>query len=166
MKVSGVNLSESLSVKEQALILNGAGVRSKYFMDLYVGSLYLPYKESNAQHIIDANQSMLIQLNIISGLITSEKMTDAINDGFKKSLKSVSEDVSSEVATFKNVFKEEIKKGDHFQFLYLPEKGVHVYKNDQLLTVIKGLPFKRALAGIWLGEEPADSKLKKKMIGK
>lgn len=163
--VSGVELSESTSLKGEAMVLNGAGVRSKYFMDLYVGSLFLPSKETNAQHIIDSDQEMMIQLDIISSLITSDKMTSAMNDGFKKSLKRIAEDVSSEVKEFKNVFKEEINKGDNFQFLYLPRTGVEVYKNKQLLTTIEGLQFKRALFGIWLGSEPADKKLKQKMIG-
>lgn len=165
VEVEGVVVPEKVTMEGQDMVLNGVGVRSKYFMDLYVGSLFVHSKESNAQRIIDANKGMLIQLDIISGLITSEKMTDAINEGFENSLKPIKEDVSSEVAAFKSVFKEEIEKGDNFQFLYLPEKGVHVYKNKSLLKVIEGLAFKRALFGIWLGEEPADKKLKKKMIG-
>ncbi len=164
VEVEGVMVPEKLTMEGQDMVLNGAGVRSKYFMDLYVGSLFVPEKESNAQKIIDANKGMLIQLDIISGLITSEKMTDAINEGFENSVKPIKEDVSSEVAAFKSVFKEEIEKGDNFQFLYVPEKGVQVYKNGSMLKVIDGLPFKRALFGIWLCDTPADKKLKKKMV--
>jgi len=165
VEVEGVHLPETTVIQQQEFVLNGAGVRSKYFMELYVGSLFLPSKESNPQRIIDANRGMMIQLDIISGLITSEKMTNAINDGFKKSLRTISEDVSSEIRAFKNVFHEEIKKGDNFQFLYLPEKGIQVFKNGNELSSIEGLSFKKALFGIWLGNEPADKKLKKKMIG-
>lgn len=165
MEVEGVMVPENVSMEGQDMVLNGVGVRSKYFMDLYVGSLFVPSKESNAQKIIDADKGMLIQLDIISGLITSKKMTESINEGFEKSLKTITEDVSKEVSTFKSVFKEEIEKKDNFQFLYVPEAGVKVYKNGKLLEVIEGLPFKRALFAIWLGEEPADKKLKKKMIG-
>lgn len=165
IEVEDVMVPENISMEGQDMVLNGAGVRSKYFMDLYVGSLFVPVKESNAQKIIDANKEMLIQLDIISGLITSKKMTESINEGFEKSLKMVTEDVSKEVSAFKSVFNEEIEKKDNFQFLYLPDTGVKVYKNGKLLKVIEGLPFKRALFAIWLGNEPADKKLKKKMIG-
>jgi hypothetical protein len=34
-----------------------------------------------------------------------------------------------------------------------------------LKGTIKGLDFKKAVFSIWLGEKPADSKLKKKMLG-
>lgn len=165
IEVEGVMVPEETTVEGQKMVLNGAGVRSKYFMDLYVGSLFVSSKASNAQTIIDANEGMLIQLDIISGLITSEKMTDAINDGFENSLKTISEDVSEEVTTFKGVFKEEIEEGDTFQFLYIPEKGVQVWKNGGLLESIEGYAFKKALFAIWLGKQPADKKLKKGMLG-
>lgn len=165
VEVEGVMVPENVSMEGQDMVLNGVGVRSKYFMDLYVGSLFVPAKESNAQKIIDADKGMLIQLDIISGLITSKKMTESINEGFEKSLKMITEDVSKEVTAFKSVFNEEIEKKDNFQFLYVPETGVKVFKNGKLLKVIEGHPFKRALFAIWLGDEPADKKLKKKMIG-
>ena len=44
--------------------------------------------------------------------------------------------------------------------------GVIVNKNGKLLTTIRGLEFKKALFGIWLGEKPADKNLKKGMLGK
>jgi hypothetical protein len=46
------------------------------------------------------------------------------------------------------------------------EAGVVVYKNKKELGTIQGLNFKKALFGIWLGKDPADSKLKKAMLGK
>lgn len=166
VEVEGVKIPSKLTIENQELVLNGVGVRSKYFMDLYVGSLFVNSKESNSATIIDANKSMMIQLDIISGMITSEKMTDAINEGFEKSVKMISEDVSPGIQAFKSVFKEEIEDGDNFQFLYIPESGVHVFKNNIFLKKIEGYPFKRALFAIWLGNEPADKKLKKGMLGK
>ncbi|MGL5395016.1 MAG: chalcone isomerase family protein, partial [Shewanella sp.] len=41
-EVSGVQVADSITLDAQTLQLNGAGVRSKFFMDLYVGSLYVP----------------------------------------------------------------------------------------------------------------------------
>jgi hypothetical protein len=35
-----------------------------------------------------------------------------------------------------------------------------------LKGTIKGIDFKRAVFSIWLGEKPADAKLKKGMLGK
>jgi len=46
-EIEGINMPESLEVAKSKLILNGAGVRSKFFMDLYVGGLYLQNKSNN-----------------------------------------------------------------------------------------------------------------------
>ena len=39
--VNDVDVADKIQVADQSLTLNGAGVRSKFFMDLYVGALYL-----------------------------------------------------------------------------------------------------------------------------
>ena len=78
-EIGDVSLSDTLKIGDDSLVLNGGGIREKFWLDLYVGGLYLTQKESNAQAIIDANQPMAIYLEIVSGLITSEKMIEAIN---------------------------------------------------------------------------------------
>ena len=79
-EIGGVSLSDTLKLGDTSLVLNGGGIREKFWLDLYVGGLYLTQKESNAQAIIDANQPMAIYLEIVSGLITSEKMIEAVED--------------------------------------------------------------------------------------
>ena len=63
--VSGVKLDEKLSLEGQSLVLNGAGTREKMWIDLYVGSLYLPKKSSSAKDIMDSKDAGAIKLNII-----------------------------------------------------------------------------------------------------
>ena len=43
--------------------------------------------------------------------------------------------------------------------------AVYLYKNGQKRGSFKGLSFKQALFGIWLGGKPADSSLKDDMLG-
>ena len=47
----------------------------------------------------------------------------------------------------------------------VPGKGVEAYKNGALASVTKGVEFKKALFGIWLGDKPAQKSLKKEMLG-
>ncbi|MGL4711101.1 MAG: chalcone isomerase family protein, partial [Shewanella sp.] len=81
-EVSGVQVAETVTLDSQTLQLNGAGVRSKFFMDLYVGSLYLPTALGDTAAIIDA-PTAAIRLNMTSGMITAEKMHAAISEGFE-----------------------------------------------------------------------------------
>ncbi|MEJ2528243.1 MAG: chalcone isomerase family protein, partial [Sulfurovaceae bacterium] len=68
--------------------------------------------------------------------------------------------------TFIAVFDEPIVKGDLFELLYIPNQGVSIYKNGLRKQTIKGLAFKKALFGIWLGKESAQESLKKELVGK
>lgn len=165
LTVDGVDVPDTYSAQDAELTLNGAGVRSKWFMDLYVGGLYTPQKGSDAQAIINADEPQAITLHIISGLITSDKMTSATLEGFENSTGGDLSAIQSEVETFLNVFAEEIKEGDVFDLVYLPSEGVQVLKNGEAKASIGGLGFKKALFGIWLSDEPAQQDLKESMLG-
>lgn len=165
-KIGGVTMPGTFKVDETSLILNGAGIREKYWIDLYVGGLYIKAKNNDAAKIMAANEESSIRLHIISGMITSDKMKESIDEGFKKSTKGNITPIKSSIDQFKLAYKDEIKKGDVFDITYTPEMGTVVYKNTKALTTIKGLEFKKALWGIWLCDDPADADLKAKMLGK
>lgn len=165
VSISDINIPDSLTAGGSDLVLNGAGTRSKWFLDLYVGGLYLPARSSDASAIIEADEPQAIKLHIISGMITSDRMTSATMEGFENSTGDNVAPIKDEVDKFLNVFSEEIKEGDVFDLVYLPDSGVHVMKNGTERGVIKGMAFKKALFGIWLSDEPAQDSLKQSMLG-
>lgn len=164
--VSGVKVDSKLTIEGQSLKLNGAGVREKMWIDLYVGSLYLPAKSTSAKDILESKEAGAIKLDIVSGMITSDKMIDAVNEGFENSTNKNTAPLKAKIDKFKSFFKEEIKKGDAFVFVNVPEEGMVIYKNGVKKGTIEGHDFKKALFGIWLGANPADKKLKAGMVGK
>ena len=165
LTVGDVDVPDTYSAMGQELTLNGAGTRSKWFMDLYVGGLYVPEKLNDGQAIINADEPQAITLHITSDMITSERMTEATMDGFKASTDGDLSAIQSEVDQFLSVFQEEIKTGDVFDLVYLPEEGVRVLKNGEVRDTVGGLAFKKALFGIWLSDKPAQEDLKEKMLG-
>ena len=72
--------------------------------------------------------------------------------------------LTSEINTFVGFFSEEIVEDNIFDITYQGNRGVVVYKNGTEIGSIPGLNFKKALFGIWLGDDPADKKLKKAML--
>ena len=105
-EIGGVPLSDTLKIGDTSLVLNGGGIREKFWIDLYIGGLYLTQKESNAQTIIEANQPMAIYLEIVSGLITSEKMIEAVDEGFEKSTQGNIEPFKNEIeSVVESLFK-------------------------------------------------------------
>ena len=164
-QVGNVTLPDNLMAGTDELLLNGAGFRKKLFIKMYAGGLYLIQKNQDPKKIIDNDESMALRLRIVSGMITTKKMIDAIDDGFKNSTGENINSFKIEIAKFKSFFAEEIKKDDIFDIIYVPAEGISVYKNESLKGTIQGFDFKKAVFSIWLGEKPADSKLKKKMLG-
>ena len=112
LNIEGVTLPATLKASSSELVLNGGGLREKYFLDLYVSGLYLESKNTNADAIIKADEPMAIRIEIVSKLISSDKMVDAIEDGMKKSTGGNTEALSTEIAEFKSAFSEEIVVGD------------------------------------------------------
>jgi len=56
-------------------------------------------------------------------------------------------------------------KNNVFDITYQPGVGVVAFKDGKELGTIKGMEFKKALFGIWLGKKPADDDLKENMLG-
>ena len=164
-KVSGVDLPDSISAGDASLALNGAGLRKKLFIKLYVGGLYLSEASSDAQAIIDADEPMAITLNIKSKLLTRDKMLKALNDGFKNSTGGDTAAIQPQIDQMIEFMGEKIKIGDIFHYVYAPGSGTHMIKNGGSPVVIEGLDFKQALFGIWLADKPAQASLKKAMLG-
>jgi len=140
-EIGGINMPASMQTGQTQLMLNGAGVRTKFFMDLYVGGLYLKEKSQDAKAVIETDEPMAIKLHIVSSMITSKKMEKATSGNI--------EAIKVQIEEFISVFKEEIKEGDIFDLIYVPEKGVEVSKNNESRSIVKGFPFKKAMFGIW-----------------
>jgi len=165
MDTAGITMPPSIETGETQLLLNGAGVRTKWFMGLYVGGLYLNKRGRDPERIITADEPMAIRLHIISSLITSEKMEQATREGFENATGGDISPIKAQTEKFISVFREKINENDTYDLIYVPGKGVEVYKNQQLNCLIEGLAFKEALFGIWLCDKPAQRSLKQAMLG-
>lgn len=165
-KISGNVMPNVMKVDNQYLKMNGGGIREKMFLDLYVGVLYLEEKTTDASAIINADKPMAIKLKIISGMVDNENFKEALEEGFEKSTGNNVAPYRERMDQMMNEgFKEDIKTNDVYDLVYQPGIGCTLYKNNVSLTTVKGLDFKKALFGVWLGKDPADAGLKKKMLG-
>jgi hypothetical protein len=163
--VNDVDVADKIQVAEQSLTLNGAGVRSKFFLDLYVGALYLNNHSADANATVAADEAMTIRLHITSSMINGEKMSDATLDGFVKSTGGNIAPIQKEVDSLISAFRDAVENKDVFDLQYVPGQGVSVIRNGELKVVVPGLAFKQALFGIWLSEDPVQEGLKEEMLG-
>jgi len=164
IEVEGVTMPGTMELSGESLVLNGAGMREKVVFDLYVGALYLNAKTSDAKSVINADQSMAMKLQIVSKLVSSKKMVDAVDDGFDAAMNGDTSALADKIEAFKGFFSDKIVKGNIFDIAYIKGKGSVVYKNGKEVGVVEGLDFKKALFAIWLGSDPADDDLKEAML--
>ena len=164
-KVAGVELEESLSIGSHEMTFNGAGLRKRLFIKLYVGSLYLANASSDASAIIEADEAMSIRINVLSDLLTRNKMIKALKDGFRKATGGNTAAIQPQIDQMLDSMQEKIRPGDSYTLSYEPGVGTHIMRGDETLSTIEGLAFKQALFGIWLSDSPAQASLKKAMLG-
>ncbi|MDH7446668.1 chalcone isomerase family protein [Aquimarina sp. 2201CG14-23] len=147
------------------LKLNGAGMREMLWIDLYAGGLYLQNKSKDPRVILDADETMAIKLNIVSGFVTQKKMIKAVRDGFNKATFGNTKALDERINKFIKFFNEPIVKNDVFDIVYIKDTGIKAFKNGKELGVVEGRDFKYALFKIWLGDEPASEGIKNGMLG-
>lgn len=166
INIAEVDVKENFIAADKKMVLNGAGIRKKLFFKLYVGSLYLPEKTRDAVAIVEGRENMTIELNIISKLITSAKLKEALEEGFATVEPEKMELIKDRVKIFTGIFEGgKVKNGDIFTFNYI-SGNVETYKNGEHILTTEGQDFKEALFGIWLGERAIDKGLKAEMLGR
>ena len=109
-EIGGVTLPDTLKVGDETLVFNGGGIREKFWLDMYVGGLYLSQKETNSQKIIESDEPMAIYMEIVSSMITSERMIEAVEEGFQKSTEGNTSPIQKDIETFINAFREKFRK--------------------------------------------------------
>ena len=166
-ELAGVTIADQVTLANgDSLQLNGVGLREKLWIDVYVGSLYLGKKANSVGDVLAQPGSMRIQMDFVYKEVAADKLTTAWREGFQNNQSEESLAALQErVDTFNALFSESAVKEDIYTLDYLPGSGTVVSKNGNKLGVIEGEDFRNALIEIWLGNSPADSDLKKGMLG-
>ena len=162
---ASIELPDLMEYQDTKLTLNGQGTRVMFFMKIYESGLYLNLSNNNAEEIINQESAMGIRLDVVSSMLTADTMKKAINEGFVKSTKDNTEPINDQISQFMATLHQAIEVGDVYEFIYLPDSGVDVLRNSELLDTIAGLEFKKAFFGIWLSDNPIQKSLKKAMLG-
>ncbi len=165
--IEGVEIPDTLTLpgSDQQLTLNGVGIRKKYFMDIYIGALYLPARMPDSNAILADTGAASVLMHFLYKEVGKEKIIDGWNDGLRDNTsKSEFTALSERLEKFNALFRT-VRKGDDIRIDYTPETGTEVRINDEWRGSVEGNDFFRALLRIWLGAHPASSSLKKEMLG-
>ena len=167
MEVAGVKLADGIHLGNHDLVLNGAGLRTRFFFKVYVAALYLGEKTHVAEAALDQSGVKRVSMHILRE-ISDEKMLNAFNEVMianhtPAEMQALEPQLKELTAIFHAVGK--VKDGDVVNLDYFPDSGTQIIVNGVQRGNIPGAAFNRALLKIWLGDKPAQADLKQEMLG-
>ncbi len=89
MKLAGIELTPKINPNKVDLFLNGAAIRSKFFIQTYIISLYSAKPIKDERNGIESNIERSLRMQIITPLATSKAVSENIQAGMKDGLGSL-----------------------------------------------------------------------------
>ncbi|KGD89326.1 membrane protein [Achromobacter sp. RTa] len=166
VEIAGVSVPAALSSGGQELVLNGAGVRTKFIVKVYVAALYATEKSSVAAALIDSDKPRRVRLMLLRD-VDSKSLDGALQEGLRDNtpaqeltaLKAPADRLSALMAEIGAV-----REGDVVD-LDFDARGVSITDNGKPRGRIDSPAFARALLRVWLGDKPAQASLKNALLG-
>jgi len=163
-ELCGVEVEDTAVVDGKTLQLQGMGLRTKWKIKVYVGSLYLERPTSDADEVITSDQTKRVVMSMLRPLDA-----ETIGKGVKKSffannsaerMAEIEEELDQLLGLFPSV-----NKGDQILLTYLPGQGTSVATPDEVRGTVEGKTFADAMFATWFGPKPATEGLKSGMLG-
>lgn len=167
VEIENVKLPDSIQVgkTEKTLVLNGAGIRTKFIFDIYICGLYLESKTQNPVEILKSMKEKQIVMHFLYDEVSKEKLTSGWTDGFEENHSGEQMANLKERLTKFNAMFVTVKKGNVIKLDFHSNGTLAVTINGTVKGKIEGHDFQQALLRIWLGAEPVTENLKAAMLG-
>lgn len=150
--LAGVKLEDSVTAGGQALVLNGAAIRKKLFIKVYVAALYLPAKQSNPATILGGDTPRRMVMHFVFG-VGKEKIAEAWQEGLAANTPNAPADVKTAFATLSS-WMEDMKDGQQLSLTYVPGTGTTVEVNGKVKGTLAGKATADAILSTWIGPKP------------
>ncbi len=165
VEIEGVKLADTATVAGRDPVLNGAGLRKRLIIDVYVALLYLPTKVSAATAVLKA-EPRRVRIDMLRD-VAAHDFPEALKDGIEANTSQTERDaIRPRVSEFAAVITAvgETKEGDTITLDFVGGSTL-VTINGVEKTRIAGEQFNRALLKVWLGDHPVQADLKTAMLG-
>jgi hypothetical protein len=163
--VAGVQFPDTISVGGQELKLNGAGVRTKLFVKVYAGGLYLAEPSKDPDAIVAQDAPKRVRMVFLRDVSKGQVM-DTYREGFQKN--SAGPGLEGLLAKLDQVGAGlvDLRRGGEMFVTYLPGQGTTVAAAGGKPVTVEGKDFADAMFRNWFGPKPADADLKAKLLGR
>jgi len=163
--IAGVMVQETVQLADGTLLhLNGAGIRSKFFFDIYIAELYMEHPSNVAKDVIETSGRKRMIMHFLYDEVGKDKLVEGWNEGFADNTKTDERiKLQDRINQFNDMFVD-VKKNDIIVLDFIPGKGTVVTIAKQEKGVVPGKDFNDALLRIWLGDEPVNKGLKEELL--
>lgn len=169
LDVSGVKFEETIDLRGNKLVLNGAGIRYKAVFKVYSAGLYLPKKVGTTEEVLASAGAKRLSITMLRDIDANELGKLFIRGVEDNAPKTEMSKLMPGLLRMGQIFNDQKKlvSGDNILIEWIPGTGSVISVKGK----IQGEPFiepefYNALLRIWLGQSPADSKLKETLLGK
>jgi hypothetical protein len=163
-EVAGVKLDDTVEVAGQPLRLNGAGIRKRFVVKVYVGALYLAAPSSDAEAIVAADAPKRVRMVFLRD-VDRKSILDTFREGFANNSPGQAKELAAQLASIEGAIPD-MKEGKDLVVTYVPGQGTTVAAAGGAGTTVAGKGFSDGLFRNWLGPKPADGDLKKALLGR
>jgi hypothetical protein len=162
--VAGTKIEDTSTVAGQNLVLNGAALRKKFVVKVYVGALYLPSKQTNAAAILAADAPRRQVMHFLYD-VDKGKMVEAWEEGLQDNTPNASAEVKTAFKTLAT-WMEDMKEGQRIVLTYAPGTGTTVEVNGKTKGTLGGKAVADAILNTWVGPKPGPgADFKKGILG-
>jgi hypothetical protein len=162
--IAGVTLPDTVDAGGHKLVLNGAALRKKLFIKVYVGGLYLGARQTNAGAIVATDAPRRQVLHFIFD-VDKGKMAEAWEEGLADNTPNAPADVKAAFKTLSS-WMEDMKEGQQIVLTYVPGTGTTVEVNGKNKGTLPGKATADAILNTWLGPKPGPgADFKKGVLG-
>ena len=161
--LAGVTLPDEITLGGERLLLNGMGVREKYWLDIYAAGLYVPFYTDDPDVVIYENIPKRIHSTFIYPKVTREQLQESLQENMKDN-PDISKETKMQLLLCFD-WMEDLSTGDDIIFDYVPEMGTTIYVKGREKGTIPGEAFGQAIFHIYLGPSVSYPPLKKSLLG-
>lgn len=163
---NGITTPDTVNIAGADLVLNGMGIRRATILQakVYVGSLYLPEKSTDARQVLATDRPWQLVLRFVRDVSVVD-MRNALEDGMRRAAGDNLVAFSTRIETLKTSKVAAFKEGQYLSFTNDPTRGVTIDVNGAVGPTIRGADFSLALLSMWIGTNPRDRGLKAGLLG-
>jgi hypothetical protein len=166
-EIEGFRFDGSARVGGVDLVLNGVGVRKRFFIPVYVAGLYVPQRSTDPEVLLRQRGPRRMAMRFVRE-VEAELFMTSLNEGMRKNYgASQLAAWRPQIETLTTVISTMVlaRRADNITWDFTEEGGRIMQNSVPRVPSIPGEDFYNAVLRVWLGEQPADAELKRGLLG-